>query len=260
MGNLISGFLSNDSVFGKLMTRLGIIIAANLMFVLFSFPVLTAGAAYTALYHVMFKTLRGDGVINPFKQFWIGFKNNFKQSTICWLVLLVLLAFGYMDVTLCQQAGGFLRYFIYGLYALGIAGLIIALYLFPTMAAFSDTIPHLIRNAIYFALHNIGILVIIVFFHVFPMILTYSDLQMLPLYAFIWITCGYSLIVLLSSKLLLKEFVPYLPAVDACGDFILDEEDEALWADRPDVIAPSGGGAPVKSEAEILEEMKKLGM
>lgn len=228
MGNLISGFLSNDSAFGKLMTRLGIIIAANLMFVLFSFPVLTAGAAYTALYHVMFKTLRGDGVINPFRQFWIGFKSNFKQSTICWLVILALLAFGYMDVKICQQAGGFLGYFIYVLYALGIAGLIIALYLFPTMAAFSDTIPHLLRNAIYFALHNLLYLAVILFFHVFPMVLTYSDLQMLPLYGFIWITCGYALVVLLSSTLLLKEFRPYLPAVDACGDFILDEEDEAL--------------------------------
>ena len=28
----------------------------------------TIGASYVALYHVMLKTLRGDGVLNPFKQ------------------------------------------------------------------------------------------------------------------------------------------------------------------------------------------------
>jgi uncharacterized membrane protein YesL len=252
MSELISGFLSNESTFGRIMTRLGIIIAANIMFVIFSFPVVTAGAAYTALYHVMFKTLRGDGVINPFKQYWIGFKTNFKQSTICWIVILALTAFGYMDVRICQQAGGVLTYFSYAIYALGIMLLIVALYLFPTMAAFADTIPHLIRNAVYFALHNIGFMVVIVFFNVFPMVLTYSDLQMLPLYAFIWVTCGFGLVVLLGATLLLREFKPYLPKVDACGDFILDEEDEAMWAD--------GGGAAEKSDAEILEEMKKLGM
>ncbi|MCD7843485.1 MAG: YesL family protein, partial [Clostridiales bacterium] len=77
MAEMFRGFLSNDSAFGRLMTRLGIIIAANIMFAIFSLPVVTIGASYVALYHVMFKTLRGDGVINPFKQFWIGFKTNF---------------------------------------------------------------------------------------------------------------------------------------------------------------------------------------
>ncbi|MCD8189212.1 MAG: YesL family protein, partial [Clostridiales bacterium] len=69
MAEMLQGFLSNESAFGRLMTRLGIIIAANVMFMIFSLPVFTVGAAYVALYHVMFKTLRGDGVINPFKQF-----------------------------------------------------------------------------------------------------------------------------------------------------------------------------------------------
>ena len=36
--NLIRSFLDNDSVFGKLMTRCGILIGANLMFILFCIP------------------------------------------------------------------------------------------------------------------------------------------------------------------------------------------------------------------------------
>ena len=79
MRDAINSFFSNDSVFGRLMTKIGIIIGANLMFVLFSIPVVTIGASYVALYHVMLKTLRGNGVVNPFKQFWIGFKTNFKH-------------------------------------------------------------------------------------------------------------------------------------------------------------------------------------
>ena len=65
MGNFISSFMSNESSFGRVMTKIGIIICANLMFVFFSIPVVTIGASLTAMYHVMLKTLRGKGNINP---------------------------------------------------------------------------------------------------------------------------------------------------------------------------------------------------
>lgn len=263
MREIISGLLSNESPFGRLMTRFGIVIAANILFVLFSMPVVTAGAAFVALYHVMLKTLRGDGVINPFKQFWVGFKSNFKQATIYWLIALALTAFGWVDLQICKTAGGVLTYFSYAIYALGAILLVITLYLFPTMAAFADTIPHLMRNAVYFAIRKPFKLVVILFFNVFPMVLTYTDPQMLPLYAFMWSAFGFGAIALLGSILLLPEFKPYLPLVDACGDFILNPEDEQLWADSPaeEIAAAAGGGSGhEKSEAEILEEMMKLGM
>ena len=244
MSGLIGGFFSNDSPFGRVMTRLGIVIAANILFCIFSLPVITIGASYTALYHVMFKALRGDGVINPFVQFRKGFTSNFKQSTVCWLVLLALTAFGALDVYWCHQIGGFLETFQYAIYGLGVIAAIAALYLFPTMAAFRDTIPHLLRNAVYFALHRPVSLVVILFFHAFPIYLTITDPQYLPLYGFLWVLCGWGLITLLGATLLLRQFKQYLPAVDACGDFLEEEE----------------SAAPQMSEADILREMEELGM
>ncbi|MBR1781475.1 MAG: DUF624 domain-containing protein [Oscillospiraceae bacterium] len=240
--------ISNESAFGKVMTRLGIVIAANVLFCLFSLPVFTIGAAYTALYHVMLKTLRGDEVINPFVQFWRGFKDNFKQATLCWIVLLAVAAFGAFDVYWCHQLGGFLTVFQYAIYGVGLLLAIVALYLFPTMAAFRDTIPHLLRNAIYFALHKPLHLIVIFFFHAVPIALTLSDPQYLPVYGFIWVTCGYGLIVLLGATLLLRQFVQYLPAVDSSGELIEDADGE------------DKGQAPERSEAEILREMEELGM
>jgi uncharacterized membrane protein YesL len=261
MSEFLRGFLDNESTFGRLMTRCGIVIGANLMFVLFSMPVVTAGASFVALYHVMLKTLRGDGVINPFKQFWIGFKNNFKQATIYWIILLILVFLGYVDVTFCRQVGGVFEYFMYAIYALGIVALVITLILFPTMAAFADTIPHLMRNALYFAVQKPFRLLVILFFNVFPMYLTYTDAQMQPLYAFLWCTCGFGAVALLGSTLLLPSFQVYLPAVDAAGDFILDQEEEDRWGDGNEAVLQTGGdGQHEKSQAELLKEMKKLGM
>ena len=44
MRDFVNAFMSSESTFGRLMTKIGIIICANLMFVLFSLPVLTIGA------------------------------------------------------------------------------------------------------------------------------------------------------------------------------------------------------------------------
>jgi hypothetical protein len=120
------------------------------------------------------------------------------------------------------------------------------------MAAFADTIPHLMRNALFFAVQKPFRLLVILFFDVFPMYLTYTDPQMQPLYGFIWLTCGYGALALLGASLLLPSFEVYLPAVDENGNFIEEAEDSG---------ENFGGGAPnEKSQAELLRDMKKLGM
>lgn len=267
MNEILTSFISNESPFGKLMTRIGIVIVANVLFVLVSFPVVTAGAAYVALYHVMLKTLRGDGVINPFKQFWVGLKSNFRQATVYWLIVLALVVFGYVDIRLCGQFGGVFDLVSKVILMFGLILALLTIYMFPTMAAFADTIPNLLRNAFYFAIKKPFKLVVIGFFNIFPMVLTYSDPRTMPLYAFIWMFFGFGAIALLGATLLLPEFKPFLPLVDACGDFILDPEDEALWADgeageaaREEAMKNASSSGHEKTEEEILEEMLKLGM
>jgi uncharacterized membrane protein YesL len=261
MREFLGSFLSNDSAFGKIMTRLGVIFGANLMFIIFSIPVVTVGAAYTGVYHVMLKTLRGDGQVNPFKQFWIGFKSNFKQATIAWVAALLLVLFGAADIRICRMAGGFVGGLSYAIYAMGIILLVVMIYLFPTMAAFEDKLTGLIRSSLYFAVHRPFKLILNLFIHIFPMYLTYTDLAMQPLYAFIWATFGFGAVCLFTSSLLLPDFVPYLPLVDDCGDFIYSADGRLLMPGDEDQIEDEAAeGGHQMTEDEILEEMKKLGM
>ena len=83
---------------------------------------------------------------------------------------------------------------------------------------------------------------VILFFDIFPFVLTFSDLQSLPLYAFLWVMCGFGLQAMLAATLLLPEFEPYLAVKEEN-----EEPLEELEANK-------------EVEAEILEEMKKLGM
>jgi uncharacterized membrane protein YesL len=175
----------------------------------------------------MFRTLRSGGVVNPFKEFWKGFKTNFRQATISWLVFVFITGFLTVDLQICAQATGPVRHLRFAIYAIMAVVIFLYLYLLPTMAAFEDTIPHLIRNAMYFIAKKPLRFVVIAFFDIFPLVLTYTDLKMMPLYAFIWTMCGFGLLAMLGATLLLPVFKPFLPVVDSDGDFVADpNEDE----------------------------------
>ena len=265
MHELINSLISNESPFGRVMTKIGIIIGANLMFILFSLPVVTIGASYAGLYRVMLKTLRSGGVTNPFKQFWIGFKTCFLQSTIVWVLYAVFMVICYSGLRICWQAGGTIGMFQYALYGVMLILTLILIYTFPSIAAFDGKIPAHIRNAIYFAFHKPWWIPVNLFFHVFPLYLTYSDPQTMPLYAFCWFFFGFGAITMLTARLLIKDYNRFLPLVDEYGDFILTEDGKKIMPGSPDekALYEDGGeglGGSEMSEEEVLEEMRKLGM
>ncbi|MBQ8305450.1 MAG: YesL family protein [Blautia sp.] len=258
MGRFIRGILDNDSTFGQLMTRCGIIMGANLMFILFSLPVVTLGPALVALFHVMFKVLRGDGVLNPFKEFWTGFRNNWKQGLVFGLLMMAGAFFCIVDIRFLNTQGGGLTIFKYAVYAVAFVLVILASYTIPVIAAFADTLPNLMRNGIFFAAKNPFKMILIVALNVIPVAVTYIDEKMRPLYVFIWAMCGFGAIVMLEASLLIKDFAKYLPKVDAYGNFI--EEGEENAGELPGETIPDPEQNEEKEAKKALDDMKKLGM
>lgn len=61
----------------------------SFLWLIFSIPVITLGASTTALYYVANKVIRHDRS-HVWREFWHSFKTNFKQSTIIWLILMVM--------------------------------------------------------------------------------------------------------------------------------------------------------------------------
>lgn len=230
MNTWLKGFLDNESFFGRFMTKVGIIIAANIMFVLFSIPFFTIGAGLTALYHVMFKTLRNGGICNPFKEFWAGFKGNFKQATIEWLIFVFFMGFLSVDVQICDQAGDSFKVIRILIYVIGAAALFLYLYMLPTTAAFYGSIVQHIKDSLYFIIRKPLKFIVIAFFDVFPLVLTYSDPKDLPLYAFIWVVCGFGLIAMLGATLLLPEFRPFLSPENEEADFTANPTEDDYQA------------------------------
>ena len=81
------------------------VILLNFLWILFSLPLITLGASTVAAYSVVFKMLENkEGYI--FKDFWKGFKENWKQGTLLWLITLVAIYGFYLDVQILKNDPG----------------------------------------------------------------------------------------------------------------------------------------------------------
>lgn len=116
--------------------------------------------------------------------------------------------------------------------------------LFPVTAFFSDTLPHLIRNAFYFAIRNPLITVFLVLSQGGLLYLTVMHPKYLPVTGFVWVTCGWGVLVRIGAGL-------FLPLFDRA--FI--EAGVETTADTDDTEERSHE----KTEEEILKEMERLG-
>ena len=232
--NMLRGFMDNDSAFGQMMLRAWAFIICNLCFLVTALPVVTAGAGWAAMDYALMKTMKNRETAAPFRDFWHGFRVNFKQATLSWLAGALLLGFLGLEWYWCRQFGGAFRAFQIGILVIGVLVLIVLIYIFPTMAAFEATLPQLVKNCIYFAFTRPHYLLVILFVHIVPLAMTYLFLQLLPLFF------GFAAVSGVTVSLLLREFRPYL------------KKDAAVEAQEEENSQ--------KPEEEILKEMEKLGM
>lgn len=139
-------FFSYDSKFSQIMLKVCSACFLNMLWFICSLPVFTIGASTAAMFRVTLKLARDeDPQIIP--EFWRGLRDNFKQATVLWLIMLVAGIVLGMD--------GYILYHLYQTYAgtigvictLGLALIIVAaifyvivlMYLFPLVASVKNT-------------------------------------------------------------------------------------------------------------------------
>lgn len=147
--------LNPDSKFSQIMGEIFDYLKLGFLFLLFSLPIVTAGAAATAAMFVGMKIVRGESP-KLWKPFWESFRQNFRQATIATLALLALAAvlgfdwyqlFQMDSTTPVRVARGVI-------FIAALAIMMAALYIFPILARFEVTGRQLVRNAVTFALTN----------------------------------------------------------------------------------------------------------
>ena len=131
-------------------TRIVYAVWLNILWFIFSLPVVTAGASTTALFYVTLKMVRNEEG-NVTLQFVQAFRSNFKFSTKVWLIMLaaqVVLAFDGYVLWHMRFSNIFWTILCAVFIVLLVACAIIAMYIFPLMARFENTVRAMFFNSI----------------------------------------------------------------------------------------------------------------
>lgn len=128
------------------------LILLNVLWIICCLPVITAGAATTAAYYVSITSIRcGDGYV--IKRFFTSFRENFRQITPIWLVILVsgILLIG--DMLFWYRMGtGFGKVMFIVSAAVAFLLFIWVLWIFPVFGKFEGKSRELLKNAVAFAI------------------------------------------------------------------------------------------------------------
>lgn len=145
------------------MGKLADLFVLNLLWIGTSIPVFTVGASSSALYYTVVKTVRNDtGKLA--KEFFCSFRENFKQGTALWGILLLIFAVLAFDITvvyLLMQDGGAVKGLMIALIVLLAVAVIWGQYCISYLARFRDSVKTIMKNSIRIMLSNLGSTVLI---------------------------------------------------------------------------------------------------
>lgn len=150
----------------------------SILWVIASLPVITIGASTTALYYTVVKVIRNNEGY-AWREFWNGFRANFKQATVIWIVAALLLAGAVADtvvVYLLTAAGRSSRWLCLPFVLLLVFGMMWLQYIFPYISRFEDPTKTVLFNTFWMTLfhfwHSLFLLIVFAaflsIFYLFP--------------------------------------------------------------------------------------------
>ena len=203
-------FFSYDSKFGQLFIKLAYGCCLNVLWLICCLPIVTIGASTTALYYTSFKIAKDEGSYIT-TMFFRSFKQNFKQATIIWLIMLVTGLIIGADAILLYRlratstgtAAVVWTLLLACVFAGMIAYVIELTYIFPLLSIASNTTANMFKNAFLIGTHYLFVTILVVFIHYAMFFLVVNVFT--PLIIF-----GEGLCAVISAHMLLKILRPLL--------------------------------------------------
>jgi len=208
--------MSNSPVIAFL-NKMTDLILLNILYIICCIPIVTIGAATTAMYYVCIISIRqGDGYV--IRRFWDSFRKNFKQATIIWLPMLVIAIVMGFDLFFWYQMGTVFSKIMFILSAIvAFIIFIVGLYIFPVLAKLEGNIKTTIKNAAAFAVGYFPNTVILILFTGGFLYANYVSLGMNAISVFI----GFALLAYMKSFFIYKVMMNHID--EKYDDFMENE-------------------------------------
>lgn len=196
-----------ESPFMQLLTRVGDLIIVNFLFLVCCVPIVTIGAATAALHKVTQDIVHDtdNGIV---KTFFRAFRNNFRQATALWLLMLLfaaamvcnyLLISGFVTGVLATVLKALLA-------AAAVLVLVMAAYMFPLMVRYTNTMRELAVNALILAVVKLPRTVGLLFLSALPLLILLLSLETFLNTLVFWLAIGFGFTAYMSATLLKPVF------------------------------------------------------
>ncbi|NLG03098.1 MAG: YesL family protein [Clostridia bacterium] len=209
-----------DSPLMSFLGKMADLLWLNILYILCCIPIITIGASTSALYYVTLKmSANEEGYIT--KSFFKSFKQNFKQATIIWLMMLVVGAVIFVDFRfLSMNETPFGKAIFIALCIICVLLAFVSVYIFPLLAKFDNTIKNSLKNALLISIRHFPYTIVLIVGMIVPFILIFLIMRLLPL-LFLF---AFSFTAYYCSFIFKKIFANYIP-----------EEEETVVDEFPEI-------------------------
>lgn len=230
-------FFNIDSPIMSGLNKLADLIWLNILAFFCCIPIVTVGASITALNYVALKMVRDEeGYVT--KDYFKSFKQNFKQATIIWLIMLLVTAVIIGDLFIFIFADiAFPSWVRVALVAISVLAVFATMHVFPILARFENTVANTFKNSFYMGILHLPKTILMMIIWAIPALISLYLFQAFPLV----IGLGISGPVFLSAMLYNKTFKKFEP------EEVTEEDSEWTVAEEDDLSL-------VQEKEQVLEE------
>ena len=203
-----------DSRIMIFLSRVADLVILNILWLVCCIPVVTIGASTTAMYHVI-RHWQKDSVSSIMRDFFQSFKEDFKQATPVYLILLIPTAAVVMNAMMIfnpENSAAVPSYLLVIWFISALILLFISSFVYPVMAFFADSIFKTLRNAMVLALANLPRTILISILNLLPVILLFVNLSFFLQSSIFWLMIGGALVAYLNMSILKPVFKKLVPS------------------------------------------------
>lgn len=200
------GMFSLDSPLMRFLSKAADLMILNILFLVTSIPVVTVGASLTAMHYVALRMVGGEeGTI--YKDYFRSFRQNFRQATVIWLILLAFTLILVYDINSVWGGTGYINTAVKTLsVAACVALAMILLYVFAILARFNNTTRGTLKNSVALALTHPGRTISMFMLPFACAVLTFYTLDTFRWGFLAWLVIGFAGITYFNSFMLTKTF------------------------------------------------------
>ncbi|MCX4305036.1 MAG: DUF624 domain-containing protein [Acetatifactor sp.] len=224
-------FLSLDSPLMQGLGKMADLMWLNVLTLICCLPVVTVGASLTAMNYMALKIARNEECYIT-RGFFKSFKENFRQATLIWLIILAVIAVLVGDFLIMgSSAAEFGALFRGVITAAAVLVVFTCMYVFPVLAKFENSIFRTLKNAFLMSLMQFPKTILMIIMYAVPLVVFFFVLQLMPLSLLFGLSAPAWGSAKLYNKLFKKLEDQILEASAPEGE---PEEDERIFRDELD--------------------------